>query len=175
MKYQKCLRNLYFSFIYSYLYYCAEVYGSVPNNAIKPLQLIQNRALRALQFQNRYYPTNELHKNFSILKVNDMVHYKQSKIIHSLLTGAQKLQTVMKKLIVPTKRVHQHQTRHRNPVYCVKPRRGIGKRQLKCNASKYYNDMPSEVKSQESHGEFKKEFFNFILNSYETSLVNFAN
>ena len=43
-----------------------------------------------------------------------MVHYKQSKIIHSLLTGAQRLPTVMKKLIVPTKKVHQHQTRQKN-------------------------------------------------------------
>ena len=76
---RKCLRVLYFSFIYSYLYYCAEVYGNVPNTSIKALQLIQNRALRALQFKNRYQPINELHTNFSILKVSDMVHYKQSK------------------------------------------------------------------------------------------------
>ena len=41
---RKCLRVLYFSFIYSYLYYCAEVYGNVPNTPIKFLQLIQNRA-----------------------------------------------------------------------------------------------------------------------------------
>ena len=171
---RKCLRVLYFSFIYSYLYYCAEVYGNVPNTSIKPLQLIQNRALRALQFKNRYQPINELHTNFSILKVSDMVHYKQSKIIHSLLTGAQRLPNVMKKLIVPTKKVHQHQTRQKNPVYCAKSRRAIGKRLLKCNASQYFNTLPTNITSQETHGEFKKEFFQFILSSYKPSLLNFA-
>ena len=103
-----------------------------------------------------------------------MVHYKQSKIIHSLLTGAQRLPTVMKKLIVPTKKVHQHQTRQKNPVYFATTRRAIGKRLLKCNASQYFNTLPTNITSQETHGEFKKEFFQFILSSYKPSLLNFA-
>ena len=93
--------------------FTTDVYGNVPNTSKKPLQIIHNRALRALQFKNRYQPINELHTNFSILKVSDMVHYKQSKIIHFLLTGAKGLPNIMKKLIVPTKKVHQHQTKQR--------------------------------------------------------------
>ena len=104
----------------------------------------------------------------------NFIHYKLSKIIHSLLTGAQRLPTVMKKLIVPTKKVHQHQTRQKNPVYCAKPRRAIGKRLLKCNASQYFNTLPTNITSQETHGEFKKEFFQLILSSYKPSLLNFA-
>ena len=45
----KCRRVLYFSFVFSYIYYCAEVYGNVSNASLKPLQLVQNRILRALQ------------------------------------------------------------------------------------------------------------------------------
>jgi hypothetical protein len=170
---RKCLRVLYFSFIYSYLSYCAEVYGNVPNTSIKPLQLIQNRALRALQFKNRYQPINALLTKFSILKVSDMVHYKRSKIIHSLLTGAQRLLTVMKKLIVPTKECIITK-QGKKPVYIGRPRRAIGKRLLKCNASQYFNTLPTNITSQETQSEFKKEFFQFILSSYKPSLLTFA-
>ena len=96
----------------------------------------------------------------------NFIHYKLSKIIHSLLTGAQRLPTVMKKLIVPTKKVHQHQTRQKNPVYFATTRRAIGKRLLKCNASQYFNTLPTNITSQETYGEFKKEFFQSILSSY---------
>ena len=46
-----------------------------------------------------------------------MIQYKQSKIIHSLLTGAKKLPPVLKKLIVPLTNIHSHNTRKKNLVY----------------------------------------------------------
>ena len=51
---------------------------------------MQNRVLRALQYKNKYFPINKMHIDYGILKIQDVVHYKQSKIIHSLLTGAKK-------------------------------------------------------------------------------------
>ena len=52
---------------------------------------MQNKALRALQSKNHYYPTNEMHKEFQILKVADIVEYKLSNLTHSLLPGTSKL------------------------------------------------------------------------------------
>ena len=60
----KCRRVLYFSFVFSYIYYCAEVYGNVSNSSLKPLQLVQNRILRALQYKDRYFPINQMHKSY---------------------------------------------------------------------------------------------------------------
>ena len=77
-----------------------------------------------------------MHKSYGILKIQDIIQYKQSKIIHSLLTGAKKLPAVLKKLIVPFKNLHKHNTRNQNTIYEVKPRRPIGNRLLKCNASR---------------------------------------
>ena len=36
----KCRRVLYFSFVFSYTYYCAEIYGNVSNASLNPLQLV---------------------------------------------------------------------------------------------------------------------------------------
>ena len=170
----KCRRVLYFSFVFSYLYYCAEIYGNATKATLNPLQIVQNRILRTLQYKDKYFPINKMHKSYGILKLQDMIQYKQSKIIHSLLTGAKKLPSVLKKLIVPLKNIHSHNTRNKNLVYEVKPRHPIGGRLLKSNASKVWNRLPKNIILQETHGEFKNEFYNFKLSSYKESTLNFA-
>ena len=115
-----------------------------------------------------------MNKSYEILKIQDVIQYKQSKIIHSLLTGAKKLPTVLKKLIVPVANIHNHKTRQRNLVYEVKPRRHIANRQLKCMASKEFNSLPKDVTQKLTHGEFKNEFYDFKLRSYKESTLNFA-
>ena len=64
------------------------------------LQIAQNKALRALQFKNRYYPTNQIHENFQINKVLDIVEYELTKSIYSLLTGTPKLLETLYKLLL---------------------------------------------------------------------------
>ena len=149
-----CQKNVDEPSIY-YIYYCAEIYGNVPLSRLKPLQLIQNRALRALQYKNKYFPINHMHRDYEILKIQDMVQYKQSKIIHSLLTGATRLPPVLNKLIVPGKSTYKYATRKQNSVYKVKPRRPIGQRLIKCKASKYWNDLPIDITLQQSHVNLK--------------------
>ena len=68
--------------------------------------------------------------------LQDIIQYKQSKIVRSLLTGAKKLPPVLKKLIVPLKNIHSHNTRNKNLVYKVKARHPNVGRLLKSNASK---------------------------------------
>ena len=96
-----------------------------------------------------------MHKSYGILKMKDMIQYKQSKIIHSLLTGAKRLQSVLKELIVPVKKIHSHNTRHQNLVHEVKPRRQISKRLFKCIASNEWSKLPKNLILQETYGEFK--------------------
>ena len=169
-----CLRTLYFTFIYNNLYYCAEIYGNTTPSYLHPLQMTQNEALRALQFKNRFYPINEMHKEFQILKVADVVEYKISKLIHSLLTGSPKLPEVLKKLIIPTNTVHNRITRNRYQIYSKREKKAIGKRQLKCQPSQTWNKYPEYIKCTETHSQFKSAFFEWKLESYCDSTLNFA-
>ena len=52
--------------------------------------------------------------NYQILKVPDIVEYKLSKLIHSLLTGTPKLPETLDKLIVKMNSVHTRNTRHKH-------------------------------------------------------------
>ena len=47
-----------------------------------------------------------MHKEFQILKVSDIVEYKLSKLIHSLLTGTPKLPETLDKLIFKMVSIH---------------------------------------------------------------------
>ena len=91
--------------LFQVVYGNMEVYRNTTLSYLQPLQVAQNKALRALQFKDRYFPINEMHKVFKILKINDVIEYKLSKFIHSLLKGTPSLPEVLLKLIIPTKEV----------------------------------------------------------------------
>ena len=171
---QKCLRTLYFTFIFNNLYYCAEIYGNTIASYLNPLQIAQNAALRALQFKNRYFPINEMHKEYQILKVPDVVEYKLSKLIHSLISGSPKLPEPLQSRIIPMQSVHSRNTRNKYQVYSQKEKNSIGKRQLKCQPSNTWNKYPSYIKTTETHSQFKTAFYEWKLESYNESSLNFA-
>ena len=93
---------------------------------------MKNKALRALQFKKRFYPTNDMHKKFQTLNVTDIVKYKLFKLIHSLLTGTPILPKTLNKLIVRMDSIHARNTRKKHQFDSKKENRAIGKRQLKC-------------------------------------------
>ena len=56
----------------------------------------------------------EMHKEFQILKVSDIIEYKLSKLIHLLLKDSPRLSKVLHKLIFPTDTIHNRNTRKSN-------------------------------------------------------------
>ena len=62
-----------------------------------------------------------------------------------------------------------------NKIKCLfKTRRQIANRQLKYMAFKEFNSLPKDITQKLTHGEFKKEFYDFELRSYKESSLNFA-
>ena len=85
-------------------------------------------------------------------------------LIHSQIyltdTWQKKLPLVLKKLIVPLKNIHSHNTRIKNFVY------EGGGRLLQSNVSKGCNSLPWNIILRGNHGELKNQFHNFELSSY---------
>ena len=59
-------------------------------------------------------------------------------------------------------------------IYSKKAKKSIGKRQLKCQPSQIWNKYPNYIKDTETHSEFKLAFFEWKLESYASSTLNFA-
>ena len=66
---------------------------------------------------------NERHKELQILKVPDVIEYKLSKLIHSLLKDFSRLPEVLHKLIIPTKSIHTRKTRNKHQGYSKRERK----------------------------------------------------
>ena len=66
-----CLQSLFNAFILSRIDYAIEIYGDANKGAIQRVQVHQNRILKILQFKRRLATTNEIHKNFNVLKISD--------------------------------------------------------------------------------------------------------
>ena len=66
------VRQLYYAFIYSRIKYGIELYGSSSASTMNKVQVIQNKLLKMVLKLDRLMPTNDLHKNTKILKIDDI-------------------------------------------------------------------------------------------------------
>lgn len=70
--------------------------------------------------------------------------------------------------------IHTRNTRNKLQVYSKKENKAIGKRQLKCQPSKTWNSYPTYIKTTETHSQFKTAFYEWKLDGYTSSTLNFA-
>ena len=66
------LRTLYFTLFSSHLIYACQVWGQDPLY-LRRLSILQNKALRIINFKAYDYPTNDLYHESKILKIEDYI------------------------------------------------------------------------------------------------------
>ena len=67
------LKNLYFTFVYPYLIYCAEVWGNAYDTHLEPIIKIQKRCIRTITFSCYFEQTEPLFKELKILSFKKLV------------------------------------------------------------------------------------------------------
>ena len=166
-----CRRAIFFSLIHSHITFCIEIYGAANKRHLKPLQLIQNKALRALQFRSRFYPNNELHKFFNILKLSDLYRFKVTNLIRSILHDTGRIPEPIRKLVRRRGSVHTHNTRKAESLlYVARHRTKIaGRKHSDGQPSKYWNSLPNAVQSATSSNSFKTAYYDWTFTNYPNS------
>ena len=76
------LRNIYFSIFSSLMTYASQIWGQFPNNHVKRIQKIQNRALRIINFSNFDASSTPLYYKSDILKFSDHVRLQNFLHVH---------------------------------------------------------------------------------------------
>ena len=61
------------------------IYGSADKKVMSPLQTLQNRLVKVLLNRNYRSPTNEIHNDMEILKVNDIYKLEVLSFVHSFI------------------------------------------------------------------------------------------
>uniref|UniRef100_A0A3B3B509 Reverse transcriptase domain-containing protein n=1 Tax=Oryzias melastigma TaxID=30732 RepID=A0A3B3B509_ORYME len=78
----KSLHMLYCSLILPYFSYCAEIWGNNYITSIKPLIVLQKRAIRVIHKAGYYDHTHPLFTHSKLLKLKDLVNYLTAQIMH---------------------------------------------------------------------------------------------
>ena len=69
---KKVLRSLYYSLFNSHLTYGLPVWGNTAKILINKLEILQKRAIRAINFSDYTSPSSPIFKELEILKINDL-------------------------------------------------------------------------------------------------------
>ena len=67
------LTNMYYSFVFPYLIYCVEIWGSSLKSYLDPLVKIQKKCIRTISFSEYFAPSEPLFPKLNILNLNKLV------------------------------------------------------------------------------------------------------
>jgi len=79
--------KIFYAYFHSRVQYGSELYCTANTNAMKSVQIKQNRALKALFHKDFYTPTPKLHNDLKIAMVNDTCEINTLKLVHKIQNG----------------------------------------------------------------------------------------
>ena len=160
----------YYGLVYPHLQYCASIWGQAPKSTLKPIQILQNRAVRIIS--KTYYRQSLLSLYFCLkfLRFDDIVQLQIAKLMHSI---HYKILPEFYFNFTKVKNTHQHSTRfatssNYNQIRC---RTEKAKRTLAFIGPRVWHEIPSDVKSV-SPGGFKTKCKNTVLQKYNELNLN---
>jgi hypothetical protein len=160
---RSALLNIYYSLVYSHLYYCCILWGNASKSSLKPLQTLQNNALRNifnLPFRTSATP---LFKTLSLIKVYDLANFQQALFIHQYL--AKNIPTGLNYLInlCPTKLIN---TRSSAVLAIPTARTSYLVNSITVSGPKFWNALPIALQNTYCYSSFKKSLKEFIIGAY---------
>ena len=133
------LMNLYYALVYPFLTYGLIVWGNTYETTIKPVFVIQKRAVRVMTFSNFDHHSSPLFKALEILKISDLVTYLIA--IYMYKFHNQLLPGVLVSFFTKVDAVHSYNTRHsaKQTYYSPKARTNYGKFNIRFQGPKIWN------------------------------------
>ena len=138
------------------------IYGSADNKIMLPLQTLQNKLVKVLLSRNYRTPTNEIHNDMEILKINDAYKLEVLSFVHNFIN--KKLPSVFDDYFRSLRDCHTLNTRNakyilRDPMYTTK----IGRNSVKQKGVQFWNSTANSMKEISQLKSFKKAFKDSII------------
>ena len=149
------VKIIYYALVYSRIKYGLVVYGSALQNVISPIQTLQNQLLKVLTNKPYRFPTNQLHNELDILKVEDIFKQDLLTFIFNHHTG--NLPMIFKNYFTSFDEIHNYNTRNsetncRLPL----PSNSFGSSSIKFLGAPLWNRLDNNVKSSKTTKCFRK-------------------
>ena len=155
------LKMIYMSLIYTYINYCNLIWGSAAPSNIKPLFLLQKKAIRIVNRANYREHTEPLFKKFKSLTVYQV--FELNCLIFMYKCIKCNMFSEFKERIQLNSDIHDHNTRKKTFRVSNKARLDICKNSFLYYGLNIWNLLDSELKSLNSIGYFKKKLKLHIL------------
>ena len=166
------LRTLYCSLFLPYINYCSEIWGNTYKTNLRPIVLLQKRAVRIIENVNRLHNTHLLFLKLKVIKFYDLIEYKTAIIMckakHEVLPeNIQKLFRIEKHPNYNSRQVGQFSVnRHRTSLKCMC---------ISICGVKLWNSLEMCIKNCKNEYLFKKEYKKMIFKNYQDMVSNNMN
>ena len=121
------LSQLYYTLIFPYLSYAATTWGNTYLSTLKPLTILQKKAVRLICFAEFNEHSSPLFFKLGILKLSDIIFLQNALFMHDYHTDA--LPSVFQGFFKPIHNIHRYNTRlaSKDTYYTFKIRTNYGK------------------------------------------------
>ena len=165
------LKNIYHAIFNSHLLYGIQVWIQGNNEAKNSIQILQNKALRLINFKGYRETVNPLFKSSEILKVQDQNTLNNCLFVHDYFSN--KLPEAFESFVTPIQESHIHNTRssrNNNLKITASSTYKYGTKSIKSSCEHDWNSMQSITKTDFmtlSRSQLKFLIKKTLLNRYE--------
>ena len=187
----KLIRTIYFSVVYSHLFYGIQAWGSADPTARNKLDILQNKAVRILSGKQYFQiygqepgplPSSEpLYKKLDILKFHDIFKLSIANFVYSTLTSDSP--AIFDNWFQYDHEVHDHTTRASTNImrenyfdigyveqsftlHTKGARNNFGRKMIQVTGPIIWNSIPEEIQKAASIFTFKKEYKKYMFSQY---------
>ena len=151
-------KNIYFALIHSHIGYASAITTTAQKGTWKPIQKLQDKAVRIICNKPYNFPSEPLYKKLKILKTEDLL--KNSLLSYAWKSFHSNNPTAIDDLInkgserslnIIMKNYSSHTIKNMSPIY---------------HMTKYWNDLPLEIKRSVSLKSFQNKVKKLTLSNY---------
>ena len=152
---------VYMSLIYSYINYCNIIWGSADECHLKPLIVLQKKALRIITNSNFRDASAPIFYNLKLLPIHEIFHLNCLKFLYKCLNDNKF--PITKQRILQNNSSHGYETRHK---YLLKPlfeRLELCKKAFLSQSIKLWNNLNTSIKDSKALHIFKFKVKDLLL------------
>ena len=163
--------SIYYAFIYPHLVFMCSVFGSSCQNALEPLQRLQNKTLKIIRKLPYLTPTIEVYPT-GTLRFKEIYFYDILIMFYKITRGELKSSVSLR----TGQTVHNHFTRTRHHFRVPRSRTEVSRRSALRMGLHVFNNIPGDLKSIGSLAVYKTRIKSFITSNFGflENLVRFS-
>lgn len=161
---QHILKTLYQTLVVPHFSYCSIIWSGTRDTNLKPLIILQKKAVRHISHAAPRDHTNLLFKDLNVLKINDIIRVNLATFTYKAWNGL--LPNAFHNYLISNSDIHHHNTRHANHAHYHNTNTSTGMLSLRNRAIKTWNSITDIIKNKLSCRTFRKCYIKEIIASY---------